>query len=127
MHPFLNQHMTRLHREELQREATAAQAADVAHTNTRAFWYLIFGLPVLTSSTNEVPLSQAITPTKLQSQIRAIIRTIALGAFGIGLLFGSYLGTRFGLLPATLFGCIICLAISLPILRRSLKVLKQHL
>ena len=127
MHPFFNQQMARLHREELQREATAAQAADLVHANTRAFWYLIFDLPILTSSTNEAPLSQAITPTKLQGQIRAIIRTIGLGAFGIGLLIGSYLGTRFGLLPATLLGCIICLAISLPILRRSLKVLKQHL
>ena len=127
MHPFLNQQMARLHREELQREATAAQAADLAHTNTRAFWYLIFDLPIPTSSTNEAPLSQSITPTKLQGQMHTIMRTIGLGAFGIGSLFGSYLGTRFGLLPATLFGCIICLAISLPILRRSLKVLKNHL
>ena len=127
MHPFLNQHMARLHREELQREATAAQAADMAHANTRAFWYLIFDLPILTYSAAEAPLSQAITSTKLQGQIRAIIRTIGLGAFGIGLLIGSFLGTRFGLLPATLLGCIICLAISLPILRRSLKVLKEHL
>ncbi len=127
MHPFLNQHMARLHREELQREAKAAQAAEMVQTNTRAFWYLIFDLPMLTSSTSEVPLSQSITPSKLQGQICAIIRAIALGAFGIGLLIGSYLGTRFGLLPATLLGCIICLAISLPILRRSLKVLKQHL
>ena len=127
MHPFLNQQMARLHREELQREATAAQAADMVHANTRAFWYLIFGLPILTSSPNEAPLSQAITPTKLQGQMRATTRTIGLGAFGIGLLIGSYLGTMFGLLPATLLGCIICLAISLPILRRSLKVLKEHL
>ncbi len=127
MHPFLNQHMARLHREELQREATAAQAADMVQTNTRAFWYLIFDLPMLTSSTSNARLTQVITPSKLQGQICAIIRAIALGAFGIGLLIGSYLGTRFGLLPATLLGCIICLAISLPILRRSLKVLKQHL
>jgi apolipoprotein N-acyltransferase len=127
MHPFLNQHRARLHREELLREATAAQAADMAHANTRAFWYFIFDLPILTYSAAEAPLSQAITSTKLQGQIRAIIRTIGLGAFGIGLLIGSFLGARFGLLPATLLGCIICLAISLPILRRSLKVLKQHL
>jgi hypothetical protein len=131
MHPFLNQHMARLHREELQREATAAQAADMVQTNTRgnaqAFWYLIFGLPVPTSSTNETRLSQSITPTKLQGQLRVIIRTIGLGAFGIGLLLGSYLETRFGLLPATLLGCIVCLVISLPILRRSFKVLKEHL
>jgi len=119
--------MARLHREELQREAKAAQAAEMVQTNTRAFWYLIFDLPMLTSSTSEAHLSRSITLTKLQGQIRAIIRTIALGAFGIGLLIGSYLETRFGLLPATLLGCIICLAISLPILRRSLKVLKQHL
>ena len=131
MHPFLNQQMARLHREELQREATDAQAADMALTNTQGnaqtFWYLIFGLPVPTSSTNETRLSQTVAPSKLQAQMRAIIRTIGLGAFGIGSLIGSFLGTRFGLLPATLLGCIICLVISLPMLRRSFKVLKEHL
>ncbi len=133
MHPLLNQHIARLHREELQREAAVTHAIHRTHANAqedadghqthRLFWYQVFGLPLPTSAANQAQASLATTPAWFQGRLRATLLSVGCGAFGIGSLIGSFLGARFGLLPATLLGCIICLTISLPMLRRSLDVL----
>jgi len=133
MHPFLSQHMAQSRREELQRAAAVARTEYVAHADAdkhgfrRTFYRLIFDLPVTSSTTSGAHLSQAISPCWLQQQMRTTFCTVGLGAFGIGSLLGGFLGTKFGLLPSTLLGCIVCLAITVPILRRSLKILKEHL
>src|SRR5215472_4176207 len=127
MHPLIYEQMAQMHRQELLREAAAARSAAQTHTraqgNSDAYWLyrgrwgLIFGLPIVSSSTNEA---------WLQNRMRATIRTVGLGAFGVGSLVGSFLGSRFGLLPAVVFSCVICLVITLPIVVRSVVTLKGH-
>src|SRR5215472_10422178 len=122
MHPFLSQHLARLHREELQREAANANATSLAHGNAdshkirRTFYHLVFGLPVPSSPISSVGAGVVWGMEWTLVVARTTFRIIGLGAFGIGSLLGGFLGTRFGLLPPTLLGCIICLAITLPIL-----------
>ena len=130
MHPDLYEHIAQQHREELQREAAIAQAVRLAHaddyTSRRILYHLMFDLPAPSSPLSEASLSQAIVPSRLQEHMRTALGTIGMAAFGLGSLLGGFLGTRFGLLPATLLGCIMCLTMTLPILRRSLKVLSKH-
>jgi len=127
MHPFINEQMAQMHRQELLGEATSARSAGQAHTRAqgksdadrlyRGRWGLIFGLPVLPSSTNEA---------WLRYRMRATIRTVGFGAFSLGSLAGSLIGSRFGLLPAAVFSCIACLVITLPVLARLVIGMKAH-
>lgn len=129
MHPFIYEQMAQMHRQELLHEAAVARSADQAYSYTmtqgnsdaywpyRGRWGLIFGLPILSSSTNEA---------WLQYRLRATIRTVGLGAFGVGSLAGSFIGSRFGLLPAVVFSCVVCLMITLPVLARLLIAIKGH-
>lgn len=120
MHPLINGQMAHMHRQELLHEAEVARSADLIYTRGnramnwpgRERWSLIFGLPVLSSSINQA---------WLQRRMRATIRTVSFGAFGAGSLVGSFLGSRFGLLAAVVFSCIVCLLITLPVMARALK------
>ena len=118
MHPLINGQMAHMHRQELLHEAVVARSADLIYTEGnrnwpgRERWSLIFGLPVLSSSINQ---------GWLQRRMHATIRTVSFGAFSAGSLVGSFLGSRFGLLPAAVFSCIVCLLITLPVLARALK------
>ena len=120
MHPLINEQMAHMHRQELLHEAVVARSADfICIKGNRAMnwpgrerWSLIFGLPVLSASINQV---------WLRRRMRATIRTVSFGAFGAGSLVGSFLGSRFGLLPAVVFSCIVCSLITLPVLARLLK------
>ena len=119
MHPLINQQLAQIHRQELLREAAAARSADAAYNNAqgktyarrihRERWSLIFGLPALYSTANQASLGR---------RMRATIRVVGLGAFSAGSLAGSFIGSRFGLLPAAVLSCIICLMITLPVLAR---------
>ena len=121
MHPLLNQQMAKLHMEELQREATAMRLANSANANTSRktgdhssrsiLLYLLFGLH---------------TPAHT-GRMHAALRSVGFMALGVGSLLGSLLSTRLGLLPAILLSSTICLAVSLPILARSIIMLKQRL
>lgn len=125
MNPLLIERMARLHREELLREAAIARSADQVHEdaqrNSNAFeyrrelWSSILGLPLMYS-----PINQA----WLRRRIHATIRMVTLAALGVGMLAGSFLGSRFGLLPAVLLSSIICLIVSLPILLRAFHAFK---
>lgn len=128
MNPHLNEQLAQLRRRELLQEAEAARSANEAHVDAqgktgafwpyRSRWSLIFGLPLLSSSINRV---------WLQRRMRATMRTVSFGAFSVGSLVGSFLGSRFGLLPALLFSGVVCLMISLPVLVRCLDALRAHL
>lgn len=137
MHPLLNQQLAKLHMEELQREATATRFADSAGVNSgkgaidwvpsRYFshpvlWYLLLGLRMPISTAK-----QEVTLAWLQDRLYATNRVISLAALGVGLLAGSYFSTRLGLLPVVFLGALLCAAVSLPILMRSVILLKEHL
>ena len=119
MHPFLNEQIAQMHRQELLREAVVARLAEEVYIDAegnsgagrlaRERWGLIFGLPVLSSSINQA---------WLQRRMRSVMFTVGLGAFGVGSLVGSFLGSRLGLLPAVVFSCVVCLAIMLPMVGR---------
>jgi hypothetical protein len=128
MHPLLTEQMAQMHRQELLSEAGVARSVDEAYNNAegktyarrlhRERWSLIFGLPALYSTANQAWLGR---------RMRATIRVVGLGAFGAGSLVGSFLGSRFGLLPAAVFSCIICLVITLSVLVRLFIAIKGHL
>ncbi len=137
MHPLLNQQLAKLHMEELQREATTTRFAKSAGVGggkgaingvpTRYFshpflWYLLFGLrmPIYTAR-------QEVTLAWLQDRMYATSRVLGLAALGVGLLAGGFLSTKLGLFPAVLLGTLLCAAVSLPILLRSVILLKEHL
>jgi hypothetical protein len=137
MHPLLIQQLAKLHMEELQREATTTRFADSAGVGggkgainrvlSRSFshpvlWYMLLGLrmPISTAKQED-------TLAWLQDRLHATNRVIGLAALGVGLLAGSFFSTRLGLFPAVLLGALLCAAVSLPILMRSVKLLKEHL
>jgi hypothetical protein len=129
--------LAKLHMEELQREATATRFADSARVKSgkgainrvpsRYFahpvlWYLFLGLRMPIS-----PAKQEVTPGWLQGRLYTTNRVIGLAALGVGLLAGSYFSTRLGLFPVVFLGALLCAAVSLPIVMRSLILLKEHL
>jgi hypothetical protein len=137
MHPLLHQQQAKLHMEELQREAATTRFAKSAGAGggkgainrvpTRYFsrpvlWYLLFGLRVPISAAR-----QEVTLAWLQDRMYATSRVIGLVALGVGLLAGSFFSTRLGPFPAVLLGALLCTAVSLPILMRSVILLKQQL
>jgi hypothetical protein len=137
MYPLQFEQLAKLHMEELQREATAIRLADSARVKSgkgainrvpsRYFshpvlWYLFLGLRVPIS-----PAKQEVTPGWLQGRLYATNRVIGLAALGLGLLAGSYFSTRLGLFPVVFLGALLCAAVSLPIVMRSLILLKEHL
>ena len=123
MHPLIDEQMAYMRRQELLHEAVMARCADLIYIKGnrdmnwpgRERWSLIFGLPVVSASINQA---------WLQRRMHATIRTVSFGAFGAGSLVGSFLGSRFGLLPAVVFSCIVCSLITLPVLARLLKGLR---
>jgi hypothetical protein len=137
MHPLQFEQLAKLHMEELQREATATRFADSARINSgkgainrvpcRYFshpvlWYLLLGLRMPISTAK-----QEVTPGWLQDRLYATNRVIGLAALGLGLLAGSFFSTRLGLFPVVFLGALLCAAVSLPILMRSVILLKEHL
>ena len=137
MHPLQFEQLAKLHMEELQREATTTRFAHSAVVNSgkgaidwvpsRYFshpvlWYLLLGLRMPISSAK-----QEVTPGRLRDRLYATNRVIGLAALGVGLLAGSYFSTRLGLFPVVFLGALLCAAVSLPIVMRSLILLKEHL
>jgi hypothetical protein len=137
MHPLLIQQLAKLHMEELQREATTTRFANSAGVSSgkgvvhrvpsRYFshpvlWYLLLGLRMPISTAQ-----QEVTPGWLQDRLHATIRVIGLAAMGVGLLVGSFLNARLGLFPVVFLSALLCAAVSLPMLMRSVMLLKEHL
>jgi hypothetical protein len=137
MHPLLIQQLVKLHIEELQREATTTRFANSARVSSGkgpihqvpsrylshpVLWYLLLGLRMPISTAQ-----QEVTPGWLQDRLHATNRMIGFATLGVGLLAGSFLNARLGLFPVVFLGVILCAAISLPILMRSVMLLKEHL
>ena len=124
MHPFMNQQMGDFHRAHPLHEAEIERSAEQAYRDVqenkdvyhyrRDLWCRAFGLPNRYSSVDPTQLKQTIMPVRVQRHLPATIRTIGFGAFGVGMLAGSFLGSRFGLLPALLLAWVVCLTISIP-------------
>ncbi len=137
MHPLLIQQLAKLYMEELQRESTPTRFADSAGVSggkgaihrvpSRYFshpvlCYLLLGLRMPISTAK-----QEVAPGWLQDRMYATSRVIGLTALGVGLLAGSFLNARLGLFPVVLLGALLCAAVSLPILMRSVILLKEYL
>jgi hypothetical protein len=137
MHPLLIQQLAKLHMEELQREATTTRFAKSAgvgrgkgainqvtsrYCSHPVLWYLLLGLRMPISTAQ-----QEVTPGWLRDRLYATNRVIGLAALGVGLLAGSFLNARLGLFPVVLLGALLSAAVSLPILMRSVMLLKEHL
>ena len=153
MHPQIHEQMAKQRMEGLQREAAAIQRMTSAnsdldnktgnHSFTHILWYLLIGQHIPTSSQNlgtypsrltaqtgemkgEGPPGEEYNLGKLQARLNATIRVVGLAALGLGLLFGGFLNSRFGLVPIVLLSGIILMAVSFPILMRSVWILTKR-
>jgi hypothetical protein len=137
MHPRIHEQMANQRMEGLQREAAAIQRMNRAssdldnkignHSFTHVLRYLLFGLLVPASSQNQGPLREEYNLGKLQARLNATTRVVGLAALGLGLLVGAFLNSRFGLVPIVLLSGIILVAVSFPILMRSMWMLRKHI
>jgi hypothetical protein len=133
MHPSFTEHMSTKRMEQFQREATIMQRLNHANTNmdnttgghsfTRILWYLLFGLHIPAPSQKQ---GEEYSISRLQADLNTIARVIGLVALGLGLLIGGFLYSNFGLLPIVLLSSIILVAVSFPVLLRSMSVLSKH-
>ena len=133
MHPSFTEHMSTKHMEHFQREATVMQRVNHANSNldnttgghsfTRNLWYVLFGLHIPTSIQKQC---ETYSLQESHTHLNAAIWVVGLIALGLGLLIGGLLYSNFGLLPIVLLTSIILVAVSLPILLRSVSVLSKH-
>ena len=134
MHPFLNQQMGDFHRTHLLHEAEIERSSEQAYRDVqenkdvyryrRDLWCRAFDLPNRYSLVSPSQLKQTTTPIWVQRRMRATMQTVGFLAFGAGILAGSFLGSSFGLLPAVLFACVVCLVISIPAMGRLLRLVR---
>ena len=133
MHPLIHEQMTMQHMEELRREAALAQRANHANSDivnktgsnsfTHILWYLLFGLHVPASSQKR---ADEYTMQGFQAHLNATIWMVGFVALALGLLIGGFLYSSFGPLPIVLMTSILLVAVSIPILLRSVSVLSKH-
>ncbi len=137
MHPLIHEQVAKQRMEGLQREAAAIQRMNRAnsdldnktgnHSFTHILWYLLIGLHMPTSSQNQGGIRKEYTVGKLQARLNATMRVVGLAALGLGLLIGGFLNSNFGLVPIVLLSGIILVAVSFPILMRSVWMLRKHI
>ncbi len=128
MYPHFYEHLAKQHMEELQREAATMRRAysvesatsDGDNTRTRILWYLLFGLYVPSYK----HLGQELLLDRLQERLNAVLRMICIVSLALGLLIGSLLASRFGPIPATLLSSVAFLVVSVPVLVRSIGLLR---
>jgi hypothetical protein len=133
MHPSFTEQMSTKRIEELHREAIVMQPMNHAKSDldnttgnqafTRILWYLLFGLHIPTSSQK---LGDEYTLKGFQAHLNATMWMVGFVALGLGLLIGGFLYSSFGLVPIVLLTSIILVAVSIPILLRSMSVLSKH-
>jgi hypothetical protein len=119
--------------EQFQREATVMQRVNHANSNqnntsgslspTRILWYVLFGLHVPISNPKQ---GEGYSLQDFQAHLNATMWMVGFVALGLGLLIGGFLYSNFGLLPIVLLSGFILVAVSLPILLRSMVVLSKH-
>ncbi len=128
MYPHFYEHLAKQHMEELQREAATMRRAysvesatsDGDNTRTRILWYLLFDLYVPSYK----HLGQELLLDRLQERLNAVLRMICIVSLALGLLIGSLLASRFGPIPATLLSSVAFLVVSVPVLVRSIGLLR---
>lgn len=136
MHPLFHEQVAKQRMEELQREAAAMQRVNRAkseldnrtgdHSFTRILWYMLFGLYIPTPGQNHNSIKEEYTLDRLQARLNAITRVVGLTALGLGSLIGGFLNSRFGLGPIVLLSGVILVAVSFPILMRSVSILREY-
>ncbi len=94
--------------------------SDGDNTRTRILWYLLFGLYVPSYK----HLGQELLLDRLQERLNAVLRMICIVSLALGLLIGSLLASRFGPIPATLLSSVAFLVVSVPVLVRSIGLLR---
>jgi hypothetical protein len=132
MHPSFHEQMSKHRMEELQRETAAMQRvsrakSDLENTTgnrsfTHTLWYLCFGLSIPSSTQKQ---REEYTLERFQALLNAIMRVVGFVALGLGLLIGGFLYSSFGSLPVVLLSSSILVVVSLPILLRSVSVLRK--
>ena len=133
MHPSFTEHMSTKRMEQFQREATVMQRVNHAKTNqvstigsqpfNRSLWYVLFGFYIPTPPQKQ---DGVYTLQGFQARLNATLWVVGFIALGLGLLIGSFLYSNFGLLPIVLLSSIMLVAVSLPILLRSMSLLSKH-
>lgn len=134
MHPRILEHLAEQHREELLREVGFAGSrydqkphiqttlAPPTTRNRRVLAYVLFGSHALAYRY----IGQEWLLRRLQAHINASMRALALFILALGIICGSLLDNRFGLLPAMLLGSLGLLWMVALVFVRSIRLLKFH-
>jgi hypothetical protein len=132
MHPSIHEQMSKQRMEALQHEAAVAQRINRAinvndnktgsNSLTHLLWYLLFGMRLPTANQKQ---GEEYSIGRLRANLNAITRVVGMVTLGFGLLIGGFLYSSFGLVPIVLLDSIILVVVSIPILLRSVSVLRK--
>ncbi len=137
MHPLFHEQVAKQRMEGIRREAATMQRVNRAkreldnrtgdHSFTRILWYMLFGMYIPAPGQNHNGIKEEYTLGRLQARLKATTRVVGLTALGLGSLIGGFLNSKFGLAPVVLLSSIILVAVSFPILVRSVSMLRGYI
>lgn len=120
------------HQQTLLREAEVERAIQQGYAKVsekfsgKYFWYEALSLPIPFYDVVHANVSQALVYDALRRRTQALILTVGGGTFGLGLLAGGWLNNMLSLESVLALGCIVALLACLPVVWRSLFLLKRR-
>lgn len=119
MHPYLQEHLSRQHRDELLREATTTHLLN--HMDQRSFLSRLKPL-FLYLLTGSIWPSGKLSQQRYyeQAHSRAILRLTGVIALALGVLVGSLLDGQFGLAPAVMLDSVVLMVVLVLVVVRSI-------
>lgn len=132
MYVHYRQYEVTHHQQTLLREAEVERAIQQRYAKTsekfsgKYFWYEALSLPMPFYDVVHANVSQALVYDALRRRAQALILTVGSGTFGLGLLAGGWLNNMLSLESVLALGCIVALLACLPVVWRSLFLLKRR-
>lgn len=126
-----SEHTAAQHRQVLLSEAATEQALHHAHMGEQGkfgkhfFWQQALNLPIPLYDAQHANISQALSYDALRRRTKSIVWTVTCAAFGLGSLVGGLLGNKLDLLPVVIVGGVAALVAIVPVLARSVMLLKM--
>lgn len=132
MYPCYMEYEVAYRRQELLREAeversipeTTAKQLDLSEEGY--FWHEALALPISIRDVFHANISQALVDDVVRRRTQSLVLTVASAAFGLGVLAGGWIGNAVSLDTVLLFGCIVALAACIPVVSRSLFLLRRR-
>ena len=121
-----NRRLTLLHEAEVERSIPEVIEKRFDLSDERYFWHEALALPISMRDVFHANISQALVTDMLRRRTQSLVLTVASAAFGLGMFAGGWLNSIVNLDTVLLFGCIVALVACIPIVRRSLFLLRRR-